>query len=150
MVEACGVVRACSPRAPIFKGKVVARAVELYLSGVKPGLIRWTDLQNTLAKEFPEELAQGKDIPSEETVREWAKKYPDAPERLRNLRVQQKEPAGDILSSSSNIWSRRPYQALPAGSLSNTNSGTHVLFNQLAALMIFAWTVRFVRDCLQS
>lgn len=121
---------------------------------MKPGLIRWTDLQNTLAEEFPEEfpeeLAQGKDIPSEETIREWAKKYPDAPERLRNLRVQQREPAGDILSSSSNIWSQRPSHALPAGSLANTNSGTHVLFNQLAALMIFAWTVRFVRDCFQS
>jgi hypothetical protein len=83
------VLRPCG-RAPSYSGKLIARAVELYLSGVKPGYIRWDELQSTLEKEFPGEFKmKGQDRPSPETVLAWVRRRPDAPERLRQLRVQQ-------------------------------------------------------------
>jgi len=83
MLRPCG-------HGPTYSGKFIARAVELYLNGVKPGYIRWHELQSTLEKEFPEEFkVKGQDRPSPETVLEWVRKRPDAPERLRQLRAQQ-------------------------------------------------------------
>jgi hypothetical protein len=85
------VLRACG-RAPSYSGKCIARAVQLYRDGVKPGHIRWADLQRTLVMEFPSEFPKVPDnLPSPETVLEWVRKYPDVAERLRQLRVQQAE-----------------------------------------------------------
>ena len=93
MLKPCGIVEACSPRGPMYSGKLIARAVELYKKGVEPGYIRWYELQNTLAKEFAPELPSGgRELPSPETVIAWVCKYPDAPERLRDLRAQQATP----------------------------------------------------------
>jgi len=83
MLSACG-------RAPRYSGKLIARAVELYLNGVKPGYIRWDELQATLQKEFPSDFPPvADDLPSPETVVHWVRKYPNAPERLKQLRVQE-------------------------------------------------------------
>jgi len=80
-------------RAPTYSGKCVARAIELYLNGVKPGYIRWDELQSTLEREFAEEFeVKGQDKPSPETVLSWVRKYHDAPERLKQLGVEQTTP----------------------------------------------------------
>jgi len=102
------VLRPCG-RAPSYSGKLIARAVELYLNGVKPGYVRWDELQSTLEKEFPGELkVRGEDRPSPETVLEWVRKYPDASERLRQLRVQQVAPnrvmPGLALAQTAQPW----------------------------------------------
>ncbi len=93
MLKPCGVVEPCSPRGPVYSGKLRARAIELYSDAVKPGYIGWHDLQSTLHKEFPSEFPKvADDLPSPETVIAWVRKYPDAVERLRELRAQQAIP----------------------------------------------------------
>lgn len=83
--------------------------MELYLNGVKPGYIRWDELQSTLEKEFSGEFrVKGEDRPSPETVLGWVRKYPDATERLKQLRVQQVAPnrvtPGLVFAYTSRPW----------------------------------------------
>lgn len=85
----CTLLRPCG-HGPSYSGKLIARAVQLYREGVKPGYIRWEELQYTLEKGLPQEFkAVGQDRPSPETVLRWVKKYGDAPEKLKELRVQE-------------------------------------------------------------
>jgi hypothetical protein len=44
------------------------------------------ELQRILEREFPDEIPEeGEDKPSPETIRAWAAKYPDLPQRLKSL-----------------------------------------------------------------
>jgi hypothetical protein len=132
-------------RAPSYSGKCVARAVELYLDGVKPGYIRWDELQSVLEKEFPEEFkVKGQDRPSPETVLEWVHKHPDAPERLRHLGVQRTAPdqvmPGLALAYTGQAW---PAPLLPkAGTM--TGPDIKSLFEWLMALLVMAVMARCV------
>lgn len=146
MVTACGVVEACSPRAPKYSGKLIARAVELYRDGVKPGYMRWHELQARLEKEFPGEFKHlGQDKPSPETVLEWVRKYPDAPERLRQLRVQQAELSSWQSRPTSNTTAYQPVPVMSVSSIALANTWLSVFFQQLAAAMVFVLVVYFIR-----
>lgn len=80
-------MRACG-RAPSYSGKLIARAIELYQKGVKPGTIRWHELQATLQREFPKEFPpNADDLPTPETVLGWVKKYGDLHDRLGKLGI---------------------------------------------------------------
>jgi hypothetical protein len=138
MLEPCG-------RGPSYSGRLIARAVELYLSGVKPGYIRWDELQATLEKEFASEIREvGQDKPAPETVIGWARKYPDAPERLRALRVQQVAPNQRVLRAPvyPSAGELRP-------ALSTLNTGAvgwdiNALFIQFMAMAATAILARFI------
>lgn len=151
MVKACGIVKACSPRGPVYSGKLIARAVELYQVGVKPGSIRWHELQNTLEKEFPKEFPiVGADRPSPETVLAWTRKYPDAPQRLLDLRVQEFEPAGSMFWNSANA---QGYQAPRPMAVPYVGPGAcdiNALLSQYVGLMILAMMAYMVISWLQS
>lgn len=148
MLKPCGVIEACSPRGPKYSGKLIARAVELYRNGVKLGYIRWDELQSTLEKEFPSEFAQaGQDKPSPETVMDWVRKYPDAPERLKQLRVQQVDPGQLTLRMGF------PYagQLQPMPMLLNRGiSGVdiHGVFGWLMALLLMTIMARCISSAL--
>jgi len=151
MVKACGIVKACSPRGPVYSGKLIARAIELYQLGVKPGYMRWDELQHTLEVEFPQEFPKpGQDRPSPETVLAWVGKYPDAPQRLLDLRVQQFEPAGGVLWNSANA---QGYQAPRPMAVPYVGPGAcdiNALLSQYVGLMILAMMAYMVISWLQS
>jgi hypothetical protein len=136
MIKPCG-------RAPSYSGKLRARAIELYRNGVKLGYINWADLQNTLAREFSSEFPEVSDnLPSPETVLRWVKKYPNAPEQLKQLRVQQAD-AKRILPQTilANTVQLYPMAAIPNRSTSNLNLNT--LFGYLLPLMM----IYFMAHC---
>jgi len=146
MLKACGVIEPCSPRGPIYSGRLRARAVQLYSEGVKPGYMGWAELQSTLEKEFPGEFPEsGQDKPSPETVLEWVRRWPDAPQRLRDLRVQQAELGSWV---SHRMISTAAYQlvpVVPASPMARANTCLDVLFQQFTAIMAFALMACFVR-----
>ena len=145
MLKPCGVVEPCSPRGPVYSGKLRARAIGLYFDGVKTGVIGWHDLQSTLLKEFPLEFPKvADDLPSPETVLEWVRKYPDAPERLRNLRVQQATPNQSLpwVPVYPSTWGPCPVLVVP-----NTGAirwDINALFNQFMAVVAVAIMARYV------
>jgi hypothetical protein len=145
MLKACGVIEACSPRGRVYSGKLRARAIELYLDGVKSGYIGWHDLQSILYKEFPSEFPKvADDLPSPETVLEWVRKYPDAPERLRDLRVQQATPSQSVpwVPVYPPTWGPRPALAVPnAGVISWDISALFTQFTAVVAVAIMAHCV---------
>jgi hypothetical protein len=120
--------------------------VELYLNGVKPGYIRWDELQSTLEKEFPGEFkVKGQDRPSPETVMEWVRKRPDAPQRLRDLRVQQVEPGSWQSRPISNPSAYELMPAMPVSPATSANPWLSALFQQFVAVMVFALMAYCVR-----
>lgn len=144
MLKPSGVVEACSPRGPIYSGKLIARAVDLYLNGVKPGYIRWHELQSNLEKEFPSEIAQaGQDKPSPETVMEWVRRYPDAPERLKNLRVQQVTPNSSMNRIPAYSFHYQPTSVVPVSYVGMLNRDINTLFSHLMVFLAAALMVRF-------
>lgn len=137
MLRACG-------RAPSYSGKLIARAVELYLNGVKPGYVRWDELQSTLEKEFPGELkVRGEDRPSPETVLEWVRKYPDASERLRQLRVQEVAPGQRMSGVPSYPFGHQPQPSVSISYASVTSTDITALFGHFIALMAMVTMMRF-------
>ena len=140
-----GVYEPCSPRGPLYSGKLISRAVELYRNGVKPGYIRWDELQATLEKEFTSEFRKvGQDNPTPETVIAWVKKYHDLPERLKDLRVQQAAP--NQRAQRMPIY-QPAYQPHPAPFAPNTDVvgwDINVLFRQMMAVVTMAFLVNFV------
>jgi hypothetical protein len=145
MLKTCGVIEACSPRGPIYSGRLIARAVELYKKGVEPGYARWYELQNTLAKEFAQELSSGgRELPSPETVIAWVRKYPDAPERLRDLRVQQATPNQSVpwVAVYQSTWGPRPALAIPNAGVISWD--INALFSQFIAVVAVAIMARCV------
>lgn len=151
MLKPCGIVEACSPRGPIYSGKLIARAVDLYLNGVKLGYIRWYELQSTLEKEFPSEFTQlGQDKPSPETVMKWVRRYPDAPERLKNLRAQQAPPSSGVCGLPTYLFNYQPSSAVPVSYVGMPNTGINTLFSQVTAFLAMALMVRFAWFVSQS
>jgi hypothetical protein len=136
MANTSGRLQACSPRGPSYSGRLIARAVELYRDGVKPGYMRWHELQGTLEKEFPDEIKQsGQDKPSPDTVMEWVKKYPDAPERLIRLRVEPAEPHPSTRQAGVPYFVR---PARPPGVMVGTGAA------DLPHRELFAWLTAFM------
>jgi len=151
MLKPCGIVEACSPRGPIYSGRLIARAVDLYLNGVKLGYIRWHELQSNLEKEFPSEITQvGQDKPSPETVMEWVRRYPDAPERLKNLRVQQVTPNPSMNRIPAYSFHYQPTSAMPVSYGGMPNRDINTLFSQFTVFLAMALMVRFARFVTQS
>ena len=151
MVKPCGIVEPCSPRGPCYSGKLIARAVELYLKGVKPGYIRWDELQNTLEKEFPSEFPQvAQDRPSPETVLSWVRKRPDAPERLKNLRVQQASPNSSMNRVPAYSFNYQPSSAMSVSYISTPNRGINTLFSHFMAFLAVALMVRYAYSLSKS
>lgn len=150
MFNTCGLIQVCSPRAPAYSGKFVARAVELYLEGIATRYIRWRDLENTLAKEFEEEL-EGKELPAPETVLEWVRKYPDLPQRLRELRVQEAGSTSTVSQRPLPAWN---YQAtrvfVPAPYATADGYDLNALLNQFAAFVALALLNGFMRALLRD
>ena len=147
MLKPCGVVEPCSPRGPVYSGKLRARAIELYSDAVKPGYIGWHDLQSTLHKEFPSEFPKvADDLPSPETVIAWVRKYPDAPERLRDLRVQQAPPAQEMpwASAYPSAYQSRPTLWTPNAGVISWD--INALFTQFMAVVAVAIMGRCVRS----
>jgi hypothetical protein len=129
---------------PSYSGKFIARAVELYLQGVKPGYIRWHELQSTLEKEFPTEFdVKGEDRPSPETIMEWVRKYPDAPERLKQLRVQEVAPDQKVSGMPPYPFIQRPRPLVPVPYAGVTSTDINAMFSHFIALMAVAIMARF-------
>lgn len=138
MLRPCG-------QAPSYSGKCIARAVELYRDGVKPGYIRWDDLQRTLVKEFPSDFSKVPDnLPSPETVMDWVHKYPDLAERLKHLRVQQVAPnrvmPGLALAQTAQPW---PASLAPKAGVM-TSLDINGLFGWLMMLLVASVMARCV------
>lgn len=151
MLKPCGVIEACSPRGPIYSGKLIARAVELYLNGVKPGYIRWHELHSTLEKEFPSEFKQvGQDKPSPETVMEWVRRYPDAPERLKNLRVQEAPPNSSMCGVPAYSFHYQPISSMPVPYVGVTSGDINALFSSFLVFLAMALMVQFAWFLSQS
>ena len=130
--------------APSYSGKLIARAVELYLNGVKPGYIRWHELQSTLEKEFPGEFkVKGQDRPSPETVMDWVRKLPDAPERLKQLRAQEVAGAQRVTGAPPYPFGHQPHPSVPVSYTGNTSTDINALFGHFIALMVVALMARF-------
>lgn len=90
-MHACG-------RGPSYSGRLIARAIQLYREGVKPGYLRWDELQYILQTEFPDEFrAEGEDRPTPETVLHWVRNYSQAPQSLKRLGISV-TPAGDDIT----------------------------------------------------
>jgi len=139
-----GVYEPLSPRASVYSAKLIARAVELYQEGVKPGDIRWADLHSTLRAEFASELKDVRyDLPNPETVMAWVKKYPNLSQRLKDLRVQQATPEQ---GAQRKLLYQPAY--LPYLAPSVPNSGTacwDVLLRQMMTVVLMAWLFSFAR-----
>ena len=151
MLKPCGIVEACSPRGPIYSGRLIARAVDLYLNGVKLGYIRWYELQSILEKEFPSEFTQvGQDKPSPETVMKWVRRYPDAPERLRNLRAQQAPLNSGMCGVPTYLFNYQPSSAMPVSYGGMPNRDINTLFSQFTQFLAMALMVRFACFVTQS
>jgi len=146
VLKACGVIKACSPRGPVYSGKLIARAIELYLNGVEPGYIRWHELQATLENEFPSEFKQlGQDKPAPETVMAWVRKRPDAPERLKDLRAQQATPNQNVpyIPVYPSIYQPRPALLVPnRGIIGWDINALLTQFTAVVAVAIMAHCVR--------
>ncbi|MCX7911987.1 MAG: hypothetical protein N2506_03350 [Dehalococcoidales bacterium] len=132
---------------PSYSGRLIARAVELYLNGIKPGYLRWHELQEILEKEFPGEIKQkGADRPTPETVMRWVRKYPDAPERLRQLRAQEANPASEqagisLQSAPLTCWYGHP---------GSSHARLSLIFTQFMALVVLVLMIRLARDLLRA
>ena len=145
MLKPCGVIKPCSPRGPIYSGRLRARAVELYLEGVKLGYIGWAELQSSLEKEFPDEFQnKGQDKPSPETILEWVRRWPDAQQHLRDLRVQQVEPSSWQSRGMSNAGTYQFVPDMPVSPFASANPWFSALFQQCVAVMVFALMAHFV------
>ncbi len=143
-MRTCGLVEVCSPRGPVYPGKLIARAVELYRDGVKPGYLRWDELQSTLEKEFAAELKEiAQDKPTPETVMAWVRKYPDAPERLRNLRVQQATSHSEAPGVYAYPSACQPGAVFAATTPGAINPSMNVLFAELLTVFAVAAICRF-------
>ena len=146
----CGLIQVCSPRAPTYSGKFVARAVELYMEGVATRYIRWADLENTLVKEFAGEL-EGKELPASETVLEWARKYPDLPQRLRELRVQEAGFTSAVSQRPLSAWNYQTTRVfVPAPYASAGGHDLSALLNLFAAFVALALLSGFIRALLRN
>ena len=139
-----GVYEPCSPRGPVYSAKLIARAVELYQKGVKPGYIRWVDLFSTLQAEFAPEFERiGYEKPTRETVMAWVKKYPDLSQRLKDMRVQQDTSSQRVQRMPVYPPAYQPYPAQPVPS--SARAGWDALFGRMMALVIMACLFSFVR-----
>lgn len=139
-----GVYEPLSPRAPVYSAKLIARAVELYQEGVKPGDIRWTDLHSTLRAEFASELKDVRyDLPNPETVMAWVKKYPNLSQRLKDLRVQQAAPGQRAQRKPLYPPAYQLYLAPPVHNTSVPRWDMNTLLNQMLALVLMAWLFNF-------
>jgi len=137
-----GVYEPLSPRGPVYSGKLIARAVELYRDGVKPGFIRWSDLHSTLRAEFASELKNvGYDLPNPETVMAWVKKYPNLSQRLKDLRVQQAAPGQRVQRMP--VYQPTPAPPVPSSGAPGWN--INVLLGQMMAIIIMACLFSFAR-----
>lgn len=139
-----GVYEPLSPRGPMYSAKLIARAIELYQEGVKPGDIRWSDLHSTLRAEFTSELKDvGYDLPNPETVMAWVKKYPNLSQRLKDLRVQQAAPGQRVqrMPVYPPVYQPNPAPPVPKSGVANWN----VLFGQMMAIIIMACLFSFAR-----
>ena len=71
-----------------YSDPVRARYIEHYLTYIantdKP--LKWESIHKMVLAEFPSEESL-KDPPSDRTVREWAQKEPDLPEKLKRLGI---------------------------------------------------------------
>ena len=131
-------------RAPSYSGKCIARAVELYRDGVKPGHIRWDDLQRTLVKEFPSDFPKVSDnLPSPETVMDWVRKYPDLAERLKQLRVQQVAP-NRVMLEQAFAYTSQPWPVPLVQHRSITGLDTNRLIGWLMTLLVVSVMARCV------
>jgi hypothetical protein len=116
------------------------------LEGLKPGYIGWAELQSTLEREFPGEFPnKGEDKPAPETILEWVRRWPDAPQRLRDLRVQQVEPDSWQSRPMSNPSAYELIPAMPVSPVTSANPGLSALFQQFVAIMVFALMAYCVR-----
>lgn len=141
-----GVYEPCSPRGPMYSAKLIARAVELYQEGVKPGDIRWADLHSTLRAEFASELENvGHDLPNPETVMAWVKKYPNLSQRLKDLRVQQAAPSQRAQRKPLCPPAYLPYLAPPVPSSGTAGLDFTVLFGRMMAMVLLACMFSFAR-----
>jgi hypothetical protein len=141
------VLRPCG-RAPSYSGRCIARAVELYRDGVKPGAIRWDDLQRTLVKEFPSDFPKVSDnLPSPETVMNWVRKYPDLAERLKQLRVQQVAP-NRVLPEQAFAYTSQPWPVPLVQHRSIAGLDTNGLIGLLMALLVMNVMARCIRFAL--
>jgi hypothetical protein len=130
----------------MYSGKLIARAVELYRDGVKPGLIRWSDLHSTLRAEFASELKNVEyELPNPETVMAWVKKYPNLSQRLKDLRVQQAAPGQRVQQMPVYPPVYQPYMAPPVPSSGTPGWNINVLFGQMMAIIIMACLFSFAR-----
>jgi len=112
----------------------------LYRNGVKPGYLRWDELQHTLEKEFASELKEiGQDKPTPETVISWVRKYPDAPERLRDLRVQQTAPSNMVAVASA----CQPVALFPFPNSNVISQSINTVFSQMLVLAAVSAFCRF-------
>ena len=71
-----------------YSDPVRARYIELYLTYIKntDTPLKWVTIHKMVLDEFPSEESL-KIGPSERTVREWAQKEPDLPERLKKFGI---------------------------------------------------------------
>jgi len=107
-------------RRPSYSGKFIARAVELYLQLVKPGYLRWPELQSILEEELSSEFEiKGQDKPSPETVIAWVQNYPDAPQRFRELGLYHTDPSLETSGRQTKLDYYQPQPALPVTRPSN-------------------------------
>ena len=141
-----GVYEPLSPRGPVYSAKLIARAVELYQEGVKPGDIRWADLFSTLQKEFASEFDRiGYEKPTPETVMAWVKKYPNLSQRLKDLRVQQVAPSQKAHQVPLYPPTYQPYLAPQVHNTSVPRWDMNTLLNQMMAIVIMACLFSFAR-----
>ena len=83
-----GVFRPCSPKGHVYSAKFRARAIQLYKSGVKEGVIGFQDIQRALEEEFPQEFKQfGEDRPDPDTIKRWVKDESQLPKQLKRIGV---------------------------------------------------------------
>jgi len=130
----------------MYSAKLIARAVELYRDGVKPGLIRWSDLHSTLRAEFASELKNvGYDLPNPETVMAWVKKYPDLSQILKDLRVQQAASEQRVQRRTLYPPAYLPYLAPPFPNFNKAGLNFNVLFDRMMAIVIIVCLFSFTR-----
>jgi hypothetical protein len=71
-----------------FSDPVRARYIELYLTYIKntDNPLKWDTIHKMVREEFPNEESL-KSVPLERTVRAWAQKDPNLPERLKGFGI---------------------------------------------------------------
>ena len=138
-------------RNPSYSGKCIARAVELYYQGVKSGYVRWSELQNTLEEEFPAEFEiEGRDKPSPETVMAWVRKRPDAPQRLRDLRVIKADPDREMDGTPTKLPVYQPPSALLVTCPSNIINDAISCMNWIISVMVGVIMMEIARSWSQD